>query len=206
MQLLGELAAAAKCQRMPLATNMCIIYNIHTYHAAIKPVSALHCNHQFMFAPAIPPPPLPHTSPSHSSLHQPPPPLKTIFAAAADGNCSLLESHMLPPPSPTQHNHINRNTNAHSTHISPTSNSSLLIALDTSCVISTDTCGRTALHWCADKRHTHASKLLVDANADVNSVDDLGNTPLHWAAVNGCEGVVRLLVDARSGVDAVNLR
>jgi ankyrin repeat protein len=49
-----------------------------------------------------------------------------------------------------------------------------------------------------------ATRLLLDAGADVNQSNDAGNTALHAAAAAGMATVIQLLADRGASVDAKN--
>lgn len=56
--------------------------------------------------------------------------------------------------------------------------------------------GTTALHWASYHDSASATKLLIDAQADINAVTDLGVTALWLAAENGSTELTQLLLDA----------
>ena len=61
---------------------------------------------------------------------------------------------------------------------------------------ATDTMGRTALVWAAERGHEDVVRILLQLKGvNPNAVDiGYGRTPLGWAAKNGYEGVVRSLL------------
>ncbi|XP_071444116.1 acyl-CoA-binding domain-containing protein 6 [Hetaerina americana] len=67
-----------------------------------------------------------------------------------------------------------------------------------------DASGLTALHWAADRGHSEAVQLLVNAGALTNSRDLEGQTALHYAASCAHGEVIRILLKAGSDPEAVN--
>jgi len=55
--------------------------------------------------------------------------------------------------------------------------------------------GSSPLHCAADHGHLEASRLLLEAGADLSATTDDGRTPLHYAAQQGREDVMQLLLD-----------
>ena len=55
-----------------------------------------------------------------------------------------------------------------------------------------------------EKEIIEATRLLLDADADVNQTNDAGETALHAAAMSGTIGLIRLLVDRGATLEATN--
>jgi len=56
----------------------------------------------------------------------------------------------------------------------------------------------------ADRDPIEATRILIDAGADVNATTPQGDTPLHLAAQDGKVEIIQMLADAGATLDAVN--
>jgi ankyrin repeat protein len=61
-------------------------------------------------------------------------------------------------------------------------------------------CGKTALHWAAERGHENISKHLVSHGRFLDVPDAFGETALHYTAGNGHEIVVEALLGKRPNV------
>ncbi|OQS03113.1 serine/threonine-protein kinase TNNI3K-like [Thraustotheca clavata] len=61
-------------------------------------------------------------------------------------------------------------------------------------------CGRTPLHFAAQKGHVSLVKILIDAGAAIDATDENKSTPLHFAVFYCSPDVVSLLIQARADV------
>lgn len=66
--------------------------------------------------------------------------------------------------------------------------------------------GLSALHVAAREGHIPATRLLIDAGADVDEDSRGGETPLHFAAQGGRHNVVRLLIEAGAEPERANAK
>lgn len=71
-------------------------------------------------------------------------------------------------------------------------------------VTTTDSCGRSSLHYAAGEGHEETVRLLLDKGATFDLPDSDGMTPLQHAACRGYEGVVQLLLEKGAKTDLQN--
>ena len=64
--------------------------------------------------------------------------------------------------------------------------------------------GRTALHKAATSRNEETTKLLIEADANVNAKDGRGQSPLYWAAPWSRVSITKQKIEAGAEVKAVN--
>lgn len=69
-----------------------------------------------------------------------------------------------------------------------------LLCDDPSLVRATDECGKTPLHWAAERDHYQVATVLLDAGADLEARTSWGATPLDWAATMGSTKVADLFL------------
>ena len=62
-------------------------------------------------------------------------------------------------------------------------------------VDTTDSLGRTPLHWSSMNGKLEVMKILIDKGANVNAPDHEGGTPLHWSSAYGHIEAMKLLVN-----------
>ncbi|CAL1716125.1 unnamed protein product [Somion occarium] len=79
-----------------------------------------------------------------------------------------------------------------------------LVTQDPDLVNSTDSDGRTPLHWAASSGSLEIVRFLIDQKAEVDPTDHSGWTPLHIAVSAGHEDVVRELLGAGADVKKSN--
>ena len=61
---------------------------------------------------------------------------------------------------------------------------------------TTDTKGRTALHWACYQDHDRLAEWLIRKGAGITALDVEQMSPLHWAAIKGNYRSVKALIRA----------
>ena len=66
---------------------------------------------------------------------------------------------------------------------------------------SSDSAGRTHLHYSAFCNHLAGVEKLIAAGADLNAIDFEGRTPLHYAVARRHPAIIKKLIIAGAGID-----
>lgn len=70
---------------------------------------------------------------------------------------------------------------------------------------TTDSNGKTSLHFAVINGHQEMAEMLISKGADVNAKDSDGNTPLHLAAAGGNPDMCKMLIERGAQINAKNL-